>query len=123
MNKKINETKIPLLLLVKYNKKYTVYSPYTFGMETWGANYQRGIEKKRKNWYITHWIGGDEYHEDRYGEIKLNVVLETSSTSAVLKEIKKKDIKQLDRIKLEIKEILNDWKILKLWLKRKNIYE
>ena len=94
-------------LLSKYYSSYHLYSPDVYGMGTWGSNNQDGLEKRGKSWYITSWHAGDEWHDDREYEFKLNVALETQNLSEVIKYIEEHNPKQIKLIIEEANEILS----------------
>lgn len=99
---------------IKPNKPtYKIFSPSTYGMETWGDfHYQESIEKSRKHWYIKSWHSGGEYYNDEIDKIRLKVVFETSDS----KELEKYIFSLKDKIKPEgviellkqVKTIIND---------------
>lgn len=90
-------------LLVRHQRNnYSLYSPSTYGMETWGTNSQDSLDKKKKYWYISSWTAGNEYVDDRNFEYRLNVVLETTDISEIVRFMHKKKCS-----KEQIKEILD----------------
>lgn len=92
-----------LYLLVKEStNKYTIYNPELFGNETWGMSSQISLEKKRKYWYIIHWVAGNDYIEDHIESKRLKVVLETSNLQKVLSYI----IKETNNNQVVISSIL-----------------
>ena len=73
------------LLVKEKNNKFTLYSPETFGMDSWGDMFhQTSLKKKKKYWYIESWSAGNEWVEDSVDHFKLNVVLETKDLQQVL---------------------------------------
>ena len=94
-------------------KKGTVYIPAIYGCETWGGTSQDSIEKKRKHWYFVCWRSGYYDNPDYTEHIKINVALETTSLSEVLKFIrnlkltKEEKAKKLDEIKEQIGKYLD----------------
>ena len=73
------------LLLIKNSKtNYSLLSPDTYGMDTWGMDAQRTLEKKYKHWYTHYWRAGDEWVDDYEEEHRLNVVLETTNITEII---------------------------------------
>lgn len=108
------------LLLVRNSKSsYSLFSPTTYGADTWGENSQRGLVKKRKYWYITYWCGGNDYVDDYYEEDKINVVLETDNIDKILKYLdnKKADRVDIEGILDEYGEIVKDYISIEKWLR------
>lgn len=90
-------------LLVRHQRnKYSLYSPSTYGMETWGSTSQDSLEKKKKYWYASSWTAGNDYVDDRNFEYRLNVVLETTDISEIVRFMHQKNCS-----KEQIKEILD----------------
>lgn len=106
------------LLLVRNSKSsYTLLSPNTYGVDTWGMNSQRDLIKKRKNWYTTFWCGGNDFVDDYLEKDKINVVLETSNIGEVVKYLHehKKD-KCIENILNEFLEITKDYVAIEKWI-------
>lgn len=101
-------------LLVRHQRNiYSLYSPSTYGMETWGMNSQRSLDKKQKHWYASSWTAGNEYVDDLYDECRLNVVVETTDISEIVrfmyqKKCSKEQIKEiLDKAQEEFKNYID----------------
>lgn len=95
-------------LLTRHYSTFYLYSPDTYGMETWGSNDQDGIEKRGKSWYITSWRAGNEWLDDYEEEFKLNVVVETSNLSEVIRYVEEHNPKEIKKIVDMAKEIIDN---------------
>lgn len=94
-----------LLVKEKGKRKYTLYCPDTFGVETWGSgSYQTELKKKRKYWYIETWNYGGEWLEDEITETKLNVVIETSDLDDIIHYVAKYNEKEIEHIYIKTLE-------------------
>lgn len=72
-------------LLTCYRKHINLYSPDTYGHETWGSSEQDSIIRKRKNWYFNSWSAGyGEFYDDREIEVKMDVILETRDLFSII---------------------------------------
>jgi hypothetical protein len=96
-------------LVIKTNDSLDVVSPETYGMATWGANTQEGIDKRDDGWYSTYWSAGNEWIEDTIEEDKLDVVLETKDIDEVLAYVLKNNPKEFHKIITAIKDIVIDY--------------
>ena len=94
-------------LLCTYNgrKNVKVYSPNTYGVDTWGSTSQDSIEKKRKYWYICSWTNGNEWFDDIIYEDRLNVILETQDIKKLFKYVEEKYPQCLDSVKDDCESI------------------
>lgn len=107
---------IHYLLVRSRGNRYKLYSPDTYGADTWGFNSQLSLEKKRKYWYIRYWRGGSfdldipDYKED----IRLNVVMETSSYEDIVEYMRKAKAptSEFKRVYREMRCIIRDNKAL-----------
>ena len=107
------------LLVKEKNNKFTLYSPETFGMDSWGDIYhQTSLKKKKKYWYIESWSAGNEWTEDSVEQFKLTVVLETKSLQEVLNYVIK-DTKgsqaAIGSVLVQAQEIYHDWVEFENW--------
>lgn len=111
-----------IYLLVRHRgNRYSVYSPDTYGMRTWGMNTQEDLIFKRKHWYTTYWRGGNfEFDIDDYEEeSRLNVVLETHTPKCVIDFLKAHRARPetIEAITKGIEAIQEDWKTIDEWAK------
>ena len=105
------------LLLVRNSKSsYSLFSPDTYGTDTWGMNSQRDLVKKRKHWYTTYWCGGNDYIDDYSEEDKVNVVLETKDIDEIVKYLYNKKVKGITAILDEYAEIVKDYISIEKWI-------
>ena len=105
-------------LLVTSGKDVHLYSPDTYGMETWGMNRQESIIKKQKYWYISSWIAGNEWVDDREYEFKLNVIIETNDKDRIKNFVEENYPNCLKRILEELETIEKDAKDFDDWCHR-----
>ena len=105
-----------ILLLIKNSKtNYSLLSPDTYGMATWGTNSQDSLEKKRKHWYTTHWIEGNQWEDDYIEEYKLNVVLETTNIEEIVIYLFERKAKCINDILDSFKKIVDDYISFMKW--------
>jgi len=112
---------ITYLLVRHRGNRYSIYSPDTYGADTWGMNTQEDLIFKRKHWYATYWRGGsfeldiDDYEE----ETRLNVVLESNNPSSVFTYLIKHRARaeNIENIRKDIDKIQEDWKKIDEWAK------
>ena len=97
------------LLAKEKGNSFELYSPETFGMETWGMTSQTSLEKKNKYWYIHSWSAGNEWIEDINEEYKLNVVLETADLDEILRYVFIHNKAEINHILQEAKEIYTNY--------------
>ena len=98
-----------LLCSCNRKKDVEVYSPNTFGMETWGDFYrQESLVFKKKYWYIETWHSGGEWEDDYTYEYRLNVILRTKNLSALLRYVEKNYPHCLTYITNECNKIIRD---------------
>ncbi len=105
-------------LLVKVRKSYVLYSPDTYGMQTWGSSDQESIVKKKKYWYYTEWRAGLYEDSDDYNfKYKLNVVCESTNITDIMRYLYTNNVSK--ETKLEILEsaqnIFNDFIKFEKW--------
>lgn len=113
--------RITYLLVRHRGNRYSIYSPDTYGADTWGMNTQEDLIFKRKHWYTTYWRGGsfrldiDDYEE----ETRLNVVLETHTPECVIDFLKAHRARPetIKAITEGIAAIQKDWKKIDEWAK------
>ena len=105
-------------LLVKNGKEVHLYSPDTYGMETWGTNDQDSITYKRKYWYISSWSAGNEWVDDREYDYKLNVVKSTTHVFEIMNYVEEKYPKSLESVTRELLKILEDYRAFEEWWER-----
>ena len=105
-------------LLVKNGKEVHLYSPDTYGMETWGTNDQDSIIFKRKYWYISSWSAGNEWIDDREYDFKLNVVKSTAHVYEIINYVEEKYPKSLESVTRELLAILEDYRKFEEWVDR-----
>lgn len=107
------------LLVKEKNNNFTLYSPETFGMDSWGDMFhQTSLKKKKKHWYIESWSAGNEWIEDSVEQVKLNVALETSDLQQVLNYVitaTNNNKKVIEYILVTAQEIYNDFKSFNEW--------
>ena len=72
------------LLVRDKRNSYSLYSPSTYGMETWGSTSQDSIERKSKYWYFYTWRAGGDWQDDYKESIKINVVCESTNIDDIL---------------------------------------
>lgn len=84
------------LLVKEKSGKFVLYCPELFGSETWGMSTQLSLEKKRKYWYIHHWIAGNNWVDDENYDERINVVLETNSLQQIINHINANGGKRTD---------------------------
>lgn len=104
-----------IYLLCKYRKNVCVYSPTTYGCETWGSTSQDSIEKKRKYWYICSWTSGNEWFEDITYKDRLNVILETQDVKELFRYVKKNYPHCLDSVRYDCENILTTLNKILSW--------
>lgn len=102
-------------LLCKSGKNVRVYSPTTYGCETWGSTSQDSIEKKRKYWYICSWTSGNEWFDDITFSYKLNVILETQDVKELLKYVKNNYPHCLESVKDDCENIQETFNKILSW--------
>ena len=111
-----------ILLLVKNSKtKYSLLSPSTYGMETWGTNSQDSLEKKDNHWYTSHWIAGNQWEDDSLTEHELNVVLETTNIDKIVKYLFQRKSKCLNDILDTYKQIVDDYISFTKWMVKEEL--
>ena len=99
-----------LLVKEKGKRKYELYCPETYGVESWGSSSsQTGLKKKRKSWYIETWYYGGEWLEDEIIETKLNVVKETADLDEIIRYLAKYNEKEIEHIYKDAREIYNEY--------------
>ena len=99
-----------LLVKEKIKRKYTLYCPDTFGVETWGSgSYQTELKKKRKSWYVETWNYGGEWLEDEITETKLNVVRESSDLDDIIHYLAKYNEKEIEHIYKDARKLYNEY--------------
>ena len=108
------------LLLVKDSKiDYSLLSPETYGMDTWGMNSQRSLEKKYKHWYTHYWKAGNEWINDYEEEHKLNVVVETTDITEIMRYIFEHKLMNIkNKILDNFKEIVDDYISFMKWVSK-----
>ena len=99
------------LLVKEKGNNFQLYSPDTYGMETWGGSSQSSIVKKKKHWYINHWTAGNDWIEDINEDYKLNVVLETPDLDEIIRYIvaNNNDRKLIEYILVEAQNIYTEY--------------
>ena len=104
-------------VLAKCNrgKDVRVYSPATYGMETWGSSSQDYLEKKRKYWYIHSWTSGNDWFDDINDNYKLNTVLETQDTKKLFKFVEKNYPHCLQSVKDDCEDIIKKHDLFMSW--------
>ena len=112
-----------ILLLIKNSKtNYSLLSPDTYGMETWGTNSQDSLEKKRKYWYTSHWVAGNQWEDDYTEEYKVNnVVLETTDINKIVVYLFAHKSKCINDILDSYKEIVDDYISFTKWIVKEKI--
>lgn len=108
-------------LLAKYENKYHLYSPETFGLATWGSgHYQEDIIYENNKWFFDSWSAGNEWIEDEINQDEIPVVLETTSLKRVIRYLKnhKATVEQIKAIVAESKQIILDYVAIEEWTKR-----
>ena len=110
----------PTLLVCKCNrgKDVRIYSPNTYGMETWGSTSQDFLDKKRKYWYIYSWTDGGEWFDDITYECKLDVLLETKRLFEVIKYVEQNYPHCLQSVKDECEDIITKHNAFMHWTER-----
>lgn len=103
------------LLVKEKGNDFKLYSPDTYGMETWGGLSQSSIIKKKKHWYVNHWAAGNDWIEDDEYEYKLNVVKETTDVDEIIQYLAKYNEKELESIIREAQQIYKDYLNMQLW--------
>lgn len=106
-----------LLLTKDESGSLAVYSPETYGMETWGMSTQRSIDKKDDGWYTTYWSSGGEWLNDTYEEDKLDVIIETGNLDEVLSYVIENKPEYLSSIITELKEIVTEYLDYEYWFR------
>ena len=105
------------LLLIKSSKtNYSLLSPDTYGMRTWGSDSQESLEKKRKHWYKSIWKSSSIYEDDSLEEYKLDVVLETTDMNKIVKYLSKIKSNCLHDILDSYKKIVDDYVSFIKWM-------
>lgn len=98
------------LLVKEKDKKFTLYSPEVFGIETWGDSYhQTSLEKKRKHWHIVNWYYGGICGDDEETSYKINVVVEDADLDNIIRYVIKHNEKELEHILTDAQKIYNDY--------------
>ena len=99
------------LLVKEKNNNFKLYSPDTYGMDSWGDTSQDSLVKKKKHWYIQHWSAGNDWIEDTTEEYKLNVILETSDLDEIIRYVitHNNDRKLIEYILVEAQNIYTDY--------------
>lgn len=110
-----------LLLIKKSQTNYSLLSPDTYGMETWGTNSQETLEKKYKHWYTSLWVGGYHSSDDYLEEHKLSVVLETTDISEIVVYLFKHKAKCLNDILDSYKKIVDDYISFMKWMVKEEL--
>ena len=108
-----------LLIKEKKTNKFVLYSPDTFGMETWGMTTQKSLEKKKKYWYIHHWSAGNEWVEDENYDERINVVLEATDIKPVVQYVIKDthgNRAAVEAILIQANNIYNDYVAFSKWV-------
>jgi hypothetical protein len=111
-----------MYLLAKENNKFKLYCPDLFGLETWGDRSQVSLEKKRKYWYINHWVAGNDYVDDTADSYRLNVVLEATELQEVLNYVIKdtnSNPTAIESILVQAQEIYHERVSFENWLNSK----
>lgn len=104
-----------MYLLAKEDKKFMLYCPELYGIETWGARSQVSLEKKRKYWYITTWSAGDDYTDDTEESVRLNVVLEAADLEQVIGYIMRVCPAAVESILVQAQEIYHERVAFENW--------
>ena len=99
------------LLVKERGNDFKLYSPDTYGMETWGGLSQSSIIKKKKHWYVNHWTAGNDWIEDTNEDYKLNVILETSDLDEIIRYVIAHNNKRelIEYILVEAQDIYNKY--------------
>ena len=93
-------------LLTAHRGQINLYSPNTYGHETWSSNSQDSIIKKRKHWYFSYWSAGyGDYFDDVVTEYKMNVILEAKSLFSIIAYTERNYPNQLTHILEQALEI------------------
>lgn len=99
------------LLVKEKGNNFKLYSPDTYGMETWGGLSQSSIVKKKKHWYINHWTAGNDWIDEINDSYKLNVILETSDLDEIIRYVvaNNNDRELIEYILVEAQNIYNEY--------------
>ena len=112
------------LLVKEKGNTFKLYSPETYGMDSWGDMFhQTSLKKKKKHWYIESWSAGNEWIEDDISTFKLNVVLETSDLDEILRYVinaTNYNQASIEAILVEAQEIYNDYIDFTAWCLKNN---
>ena len=103
------------LLVKEKDNTFKIYSPDTYGMETWGGSSQESIIKKKKYWYINYWSGGNDWIEDTNEDYKLNVILETPVLDDIIRYATLYNESEVEHLLVDAKKIFNDYIDFMLW--------
>lgn len=105
------------LLIKEKGNTFKLYSPDTYGVDTWGSNSQTSIVKKKKYWYINHWTAGNEWVDDEEYDSKLNVIKETADLDEIIRYVvaATNDRKIIENILIEAQNIYNTYIKFTLW--------
>lgn len=100
-----------LLLVRNLKDNYTLLSPDTYGMETWGSSSQTSLEKKRKYWYICSWSAGNDFDfvDEYISKSKINVVFETTDIDEVINYLTEHKLKCKNEMICEFDKIVNTY--------------
>lgn len=110
------------LLVKEKSGKFVLYCPDIFGSETWGLTTQVSLEKKKKYWYIHHWIAGNEWVEDENYDVRINVVLETTDLQEVINyviEATCSNQADINSILVQAQEIYDEYTAFENWAKNR----
>jgi hypothetical protein len=104
------------LLIENENKTFTLLSPETYGMDSWGSSSQESINKKEDDkWYFHYWSDGGQWLDDTNEEFDAKVVLETTDIDEILRYVSKNNESELEHVLQDAKIIYNDYIDFTLW--------